>query len=176
MTCIEAVIFSFIFHWSFSSSEYKEGEKLDRFGRGPAQRTRTFKAILNALNLSDIVAGSVLAFQLLFMRVQSKYGGSSVAPQRQKPLVTEDQTHLEPLSRPSYGYDHAAYENDNETYYSQGYAAPPMPPMARDPSPGAPYGRDLRPGMTRSDSFQRKGYSRGDSPEGQPLQQPREGI
>lgn len=182
MTCIEAVIFSFIFHWSFSSSEYKEGEKMDRFGRGPAERIKTFRAVLNALNLSDIVAGSVLAFQLLFMRVESRYGGSTV-PQRQKTLRAEDQTHLEPMSRPLRGYANTAFEDENETYYSHGYSQPPMPPAARDPSPGAPFGRaqtfrgdDLRPGMTRQDSYQRKGYSRGYSPESQPLQEPRQGL
>lgn len=179
MTCIEAVVFSFIFQWSFSSGEYKEGEKMDRFGMGPAQRTKTWRAILDALNLADIVAGSVLAFQLLFMRVQSKYGGS-IVPQRQKTLRAEDQMHLEPMSRPYGEYDNT-YEN--ETYYSQGYSPPPMPPAARDPSPGAPYGRtqtlrgdDMRPGMPRQDSYQRKAYARGESPESQPLQEPRQGI
>ena len=182
MTCIEAVIFSFIFHWSFSSNEYKEGQRIDRFGLGHAQRTTTFKAILDALNMADIISGSVLAFQLLFVRVQSRYGGHS-GPQRQKTLRVEDQMHLEPLSdRGNMRPHHESFgSNYSETEYVGGYSPPPMPPTARDPSPGAPYGRaqtfrgdGLRPDLARSDSYSRKGYSRGHSPEGQPLQQARE--
>ena len=97
MTCVEALIFSLIFQWAFSSSEYKEGEKLDRLGMGPARRTSTFKAIFDALNLSDIVNGTVVAFELLFVRVKSRYGASKV-PQRQRTLGVEDQVHLEPLA------------------------------------------------------------------------------
>ena len=179
MTCVEAVIFSFIFHWAYSSNEYKEGQKLDRFGHGAAQRTKSMRAILDALNLSDIVAGSVLAFQLLFMRVQSRYGGSRVAPERQKTLRAEDQMHMEPLSHPPQGYDSGAPYNENETYYSQGYAAPPMPPVARDRSPGRAQtfrADNIRPGMERQDSYSRRGYARSYSPEGEPLQEPRSGF
>ena len=175
-------MFSLIFHWSFSSTEFKEGEKLDRLGMAPAQRTKTFKAIFDALNLSDIVAGTVLAMQLLFMRVQSRYGGSG-PPTRQKTLRVEDQMHLEPLTdrRNFRGSDYGVpHEFDQETEYAAGYNPPPMPPVARDPSPGAPHGRaqtfradDLRPDLGRRDSYSRRGYARGDSPENQPLQQTR---
>ena len=107
MTCMEAVLFALIFTWSFSSSEYKDGRQFDRTG-GLAQRTSTLKAILSALNMSDIVAGSVLAFQLIFMRVRSRYGGRPRGPTRQKTLRAEDQLHLEPLSgrmqQTAYGY------------------------------------------------------------------------
>ena len=160
MTCIESVIFSLIFHWSYSPSEYKEGQKIDRYGVGPAPRTRTFKAIFDALNLSDIVSGTILAFQLLFVRVQSRYLGRSDGPQRQRTLRVEDQVHLEPLSDRNNvrGYDDQVTETEYEgqTQYYPGYAAPPMPQAARDPSPGA------------------RGHSRGISEERMPLQQPRE--
>ena len=182
MSCIEAVIFSLIFQWSFSSSEYKEGQKLDRLGSGPAQRTKTFRAIFDALNLSDIVAGTILAFQLLFMRVQSRYGGRG-PPQRQRTLRVEDQVHLEPLTdrRNVRAHDpDMPVEMESETQYAEGYSPPPLPPTARDPSPGAPHGKaqtwradGLRPELGRQDSYSRRGYARGNSPESQPLQQPR---
>ena len=118
----------------------------------PAQRTKTFKAIFDAPNLSDIVAGTVVAFQLLFMRVQSKYGAVQ-GPQRQRTLMAEDQVHLEPLTdrRNIRGYD---YDMPHDLYQSQSqygaeYNSPPMPPPVRE------------------------GYSRGDSLETQPLQQTR---
>jgi len=91
MTCIEAVIFSFIFFYSFSPSLYTEGEKLNRLGTAKATRIGTLKAVLDALNLSDIAAGSVLSFQLLVMRVKSRYGGRSAAP-TQKPFRDDSQT------------------------------------------------------------------------------------
>lgn len=181
MTCIEAVIFSVIFQWSFSSSEFKEGQKLDRLGMAPAQRTKTFKAILDALNLSDIISGTIVAFQLLFMRVQSRYGAAQ-APQRQRTLRAEDQVHLEPLTdrrnNRGYGYDMPQESNQSNSQYSAGYSPPPMPLPAREPSPGAPgktqfKGDGTRPEFGRQDSYTRRGYPRGDSPESQPLQQPR---
>ena len=175
MTCIEAVVFSFIFHWAFSSEEYREGQRTDRLGLGPAQRTTTLRAILDALNVSDIVSGSILAFQLLFTRVQSRYGGSSGSRlPRQRTLRTEDQVHLEPLSNQGPGYENTSTE------YGAGYSPPSEPPMARDPSPGAPFGRaqtfrgdGLRPDFARSDSFQRKGFSRSPSPSGRTAQETR---
>lgn len=152
MTCIEAVIFSLIFQWAFNSSEYKEGEKLDRLGVAPAQRTKTFKAIFVAMNLSDIVSGTIVAFELLFMRVQSRYGAAQ-APQRQKALSVEDQVHLEPLSgqRNIRGYDYG---------------------MPQEPNPSqSQYG--MRPELGREDYYARTSYARGESPENQPLQQTR---
>lgn len=181
MTCIESVIFSGIFHYSFSPSEYKEGSRLDRFGASPAKRTRTFRAILDALNLSDIIAGTLVAFQLLFMRVQSKYGART-APQRQKTMNAEDQVGLEPLSDRSRmrGYSGGSDFNDQytppmegETEYDGGMHAPSLPRSARDPSPA---GRartfradELRPSMGGQE-YQPLTRSRDPSPSGMPPQ------
>jgi hypothetical protein len=170
-----------IFQWSFSSSEFKEGEKLDRLGMAPAQRAKTFKAIFDALNLSDIVAGTIVAFQLLFMRVQSRYGAAQ-GPQRQRTLRAEDQVHLEPLTDRrnirGYDYDMPQESNQSQSQYSAGYSPSPMPPLAREPSPSAPgktqfKGDGTRPEYGRRDSYTKRGYARGDSPESQPLQQTR---
>ena len=92
----------------------------------------------------------------------------------------EDQVHLEPLANRSYdgGYDNSGF--GPETEYAAGYSPPPMPAAARDPSPAASHGRaqtfmadELRPDLGRQDSYSRRVYARGDSPEGQPLQQTR---
>ena len=128
MTCLETVIFSLIFHWSYSAGEYKEDGRLNRYGTGPVTRVKTMEAILNALNVSDIISGSVLAFKLLFMKVQSRYGGSA-------PLRSYDnqQVHLEPMSDRTHirGYAQAQQED-----YDTEYQPPPYPPAARAPSPG----------------------------------------
>ena len=185
MTCIEAVAFSLIFQWAYSSSEYKEGQKQDRLGMGPAQRKSTFRAIFDALNLSDIVAGTFLALQLLFMRVSSRYGGRNP---RQAGFSRDDQVHLEPLQarRNVRGYDGGIpqSEMEYEQSYPTGYHPPPMPPPARDPSPGAAYGRaqmsedaGLRPEYAEREALYGEGkYSRGNSPERVPLQQPRDMV
>lgn len=158
---------------------------MNRLGSGPAQRTKTFKAVVDALNVSDIVAGGVLAFQLFFTRVQSRYGGSSGGQQqRLQRLGSDDQVHLEPLTgRQNFRGGQDAYmppddtEYESQTQYPQGYAPPPMPKAARDPSPGANYGRNqtlradgLRP---EYEPYGQGGYGRSASPEGQPLTQSR---
>lgn len=174
MTCIESVIFSLIFHWSFSSSEYQEGSRLDRFGTGPAARTKSIKAIGDALNLSDIVSGTIVAFQLLFTRVQSRYGAKA-PPQRTRTLRMEDQVHLEPLSHQSGSPAYA------EMAHAAGMTVPPAPMAARDPSPGGPmkartFRADeiLRPSLGRTNSYQRMGYSRNSSPGDEQAQRPRQ--
>ena len=156
MTCIEAVIFSLIFQWSFSSGEFKEGKRLDRLGMQPAQRTKTLKAIFDALNLSDIVNGTIVAFELFFGRVKSRYGAARM-PQRQQAPRGEDEVHLEPLAgRPNvrgYEYDMPQAPGQSQGQYEGGYGSPPMPKMER------------------RDSYPRRGYGNGgDSPENQPLQ------
>jgi len=158
MTCIEAVIFSLIFQWSFSSTEYQENRRMDRFGTGPASRIHTLRAVLDALNLSDIIAGTFVAFQLLLTRVQSRNGARSM-PQRQKITRMEDQVGMEPLSDRSRmrGYSGGSdfntdYSPHSETEYDgAGMHVPAMPRSARDSSPA---GRartfradDLRPQM-----------------------------
>ena len=170
MTCIEAIIFSLIFQWSFSVGEYKKRQ--DRYGTGPATRTKTFKAILDALNLSDIVIGTVVAFQLIFMRVQTRYGAARPSQQGQYKSMDESETHLEPLSdrQRMRGYSNASdqYSPPLETSYEASMGAPPMPEAARDPSP-AGHARTFR-----ADNL-RPGYEplRAPSPSGVPPQEPR---
>ncbi len=168
LTCIESVFFSLIMHWSYSSKEYHEGSKMDRFGMAPNQRTPTSRAIFSALNLSDIVAGTMTAMKLLLLQIVSRVSGTG---QRQSSM------HLEPLTRRRGMRDETGRQSpdDFETGYTAGYHAPPAPPMARDPSPGRMMGRqqyygadELRPEYSRSYNSR----SSGDE-EGLPLQQSR---
>lgn len=157
MTCIEAVFFSILMHWSFSSSNYKEGAKMDRLNFGPAQRISTFRAVLNALNPSDIVAGTVIAMRMLFVKVASRYG-SSRGSSGGKPAGT----HLEPLAARRQGMrgstDGSPERDEYETQYAAGYHAPPMPPHAvRDPSPMGRQGRDQ---MWRTDGLRPQYHGR----------------
>ncbi|KAI9661225.1 MAG: hypothetical protein M1821_009552 [Bathelium mastoideum] len=188
MTCIEAVIFSLIFHWSYSAGEYKESRRHDRLG-GYAHRISTFRAVLDAINLSDIVAGTFIAIQLLFMRVKSRYG-SSAPPSRQKTMqLEENEMHLEPLSNQGQGgysdmshnessYDAPPYLSPNSNDAIQ---IPSAPNTARDPSPGArtqTFRADyIRPQLTPEDStsYDRLPYPREPSPtDGEPIQRQRE--
>lgn len=178
MTCIEAVIFSLIFQWSFSSSEYAESRRMDRLGAGPATRISTLRAVLDALNPADIIAGTLVAFQLLFMRVQSRYGARA-PPQRQKMMGMEDQVGMEPLSDRSRmrGYSGGS-ELDaeyNPHAYDDGMHAPSMPGGVRDPSPGRARtfrADSLRP-QTGGHEYEPLTRSRERSPSGEPPQYPR---
>lgn len=179
MTCVESVIFSLIFQWSFSSKEFAEGQRMDRLGMGPARRTSTFKAILDALNMSDIVSGTFTAIQLLFTRVSSKYGARS-GPQREK--MMEGGVGMEPLSHRNRmrGYSGGSEFDDQyspplETEYDGGSHGPAMPLSARDPSP-AGRARTYRADDLRPQEYQPLTRSREPSPSGMGQQYPRQMV
>ncbi|KAF2766076.1 hypothetical protein EJ03DRAFT_338636 [Teratosphaeria nubilosa] len=77
LTILESVFFSLLMQWSFSAKEYKEGVRMDRYGMAPAVRTKTWRALLDAFNLIDIILGTITAFGLLFGSVQSRYSARS---------------------------------------------------------------------------------------------------
>ncbi|KAK4561800.1 hypothetical protein LTR86_004479 [Recurvomyces mirabilis] len=177
LTCLETAIFSFIFMWAYSSKEYSEGRRMDRFGQAPATRTKTFKAIFDALNLSDIVAGTVIAIGSLVMRVQSRYGGSST-PQREK--LMQDGVGMEPLSSRNRmrGYSGGSDFDDQYTppldtqYDGRTTYAPAMPQATRDPSP-PDRTRTFRADGLRPQEYQPLTRSRDPSPSGGAEQYPR---
>ncbi|TKA71383.1 hypothetical protein B0A55_04027 [Friedmanniomyces simplex] len=175
LTSIESVIFSLIFHWSFSSGEYHEGHRLNQLG-GVALRTSTFKAVLDALNPSDIIIGTTTAIGLLFMRVQSRYGARS-APQREK--LMDDGVGMEPLSYRNNrmrGYSGGSEFNEQspplEGQSDGGHYEPAMPRLARDPSPAGRARGQLRPSMGGQE-YQPLTRSRDPSPSGMGAQYPR---
>jgi hypothetical protein len=186
MTCIEAVIFSLIFHWAYSPGEYKEGQRMDRYGVAPVKRTKTWRAILDALNLADLIAGTLVAMKYLPVAIsQSKFlkgrgGGSN---QR----MTQGQMGMEPLSHGNNrmrGYsggsefDDTSYSPPMESseYGGAGMHPPAMPRSAREPSPA---GRartwradQLRPQMVGGTEYEPLTRSRDPSPNGLPPQHP----
>jgi hypothetical protein len=126
-------------HWSFSSTLYKEGERVDRLGMGPAHRTKTWKAVLDALNPSDIIAGTVIAMGSFLGRTMSRYGKKG-QPQREK--LTDDNVGLEPLNNRQRmrGYSGGSEFDEREslsreTSYEGSKYTPAMPAAARDTSP-----------------------------------------
>ncbi|KAK0877209.1 hypothetical protein LTR87_008933 [Friedmanniomyces endolithicus] len=184
LTCVEAVVFSLIFHWAYSSKEYQDGHRLNRLG-GVAQRTSTLKAILDALNPSDIIVGTTTAIGLLFTRVQSRYGARS-APQREK-LMGDGNVGMEPLSyrignsnnsHRMRGYSGGSDPNEQqspplEEQYEGGLYEPAMPRSAQDPSAKGRARSQLRPAMGGGQEYQPLTRSRDPSPSGADAQYPR---
>lgn len=76
LTAVEAMIFSFAFHFAFRSREYHTDNRPER------HRLPTWRAIFDALNLTDIVHGVTLAFHLLVTN-SSPNGFDGPTPKRQ---------------------------------------------------------------------------------------------
>lgn len=132
LTAIEATIFSFSFHWAFRSHLYHEDYVPGH------QRMPIWRAIFDAMNLSDIVRATIRAFGLL---INSNSGaiqlGSSKfnTPSRQRTLQL-DNMGREPLTQQHYG--HGYNDPDIDTRYEP----PSYPPLSSLPaqrySSGAP--------------------------------------
>ncbi|KAK3067571.1 hypothetical protein LTR53_015492 [Teratosphaeriaceae sp. CCFEE 6253] len=132
LTCVESVVFSLVFHWTYSAKEYHEGQRLDRFG-SPVKCTGTARAILDALNLSDVIAGTILAFQLLFLRLSSRYGSSSG---QQRVKGGADDVGMEPLAHPHRGRGYTGQSEVDEdpplgSEHESGAYDPAFPQPAR---------------------------------------------
>ncbi|KAK5118293.1 hypothetical protein LTR62_002806 [Meristemomyces frigidus] len=178
LTCMETAIFSLIFMWAYRAKEYAEGRRLDRYGQAPATRTKTFKAIFDALNLHDILASTANAFKLLFTRVRSRYG-SRTTSQREK--LMQDGVGMEPLPQRNgtRGYNGESEFNDDQysppasEYDNRGTSyAPAMPLSARDTSPPGRT-RNLRADGLGPHEYQPLTRSRNPSPSGGREQYPR---
>ena len=113
----------------------------------------TFKAIMNALNLSDVIAGSIEAFQMVFQRGAAAYSQRRNGPARQKTGdLNIDTMHLEPLSQSgrdrawsqgSHTGNDGAYEPQYQQPQYQAPAGPPggyMEKAHRPPPPNGPPG------------------------------------
>ncbi|KAF2488685.1 hypothetical protein BU16DRAFT_497207 [Lophium mytilinum] len=152
LTCLEATIFSFLFHFGFRSRVYHTDTRPD------AYRMPTWRAILDAMNLSDIIRGSIHATVLLTQKRSPTGHGFGQGPKRQRthemddmarePLKTEESRSTSPpapdayaelATRPqSYGETHAY--GDLAEQQSLGYddyrAGGAEGRLSRDPSPG----------------------------------------
>jgi len=127
LTAIEATFVSFIFHWAFSSRLYHEDNN-------PGQRRMPIgRAILDSLNLSDIVRATITAFRLMMSSDSGaiQFGSKSHTPSRQRTLQL-DNMGREPLNQPQYGHGYSNSEADTR------YEPPSYPPSTRRYSSGAP--------------------------------------
>lgn len=136
----------------------------------PAARTKTWRAILDALNPMDIIAGTLVAIRLLFGQVQSRYGSSSGGgagmPQRMKdgygvavgmePLSSDRRSRMRGYSGNS-DFDAEYTPPLDTTGYEEGMYPPPMQRMARDPSPSGQAGRWRSDGMRPQQQYTEAG-------------------
>lgn len=147
-------------HWSFSSTAYREGARQNRYHTAPAQRRGTLLAIRDALDVSDIVAGTVVAMAALLRKLVSRVAGTT--DERTTPDLAR-------LSRSAPGHGGGRSMRDGrvspspngdgcETSYTAGYHAPPVPrsAMARDPSP-AGMGGGMRSSRAEEGRFEQSG-------------------
>jgi hypothetical protein len=127
LTAIEATIVSFSFHFAFRSRLYHE-----EFTPGQ-RRMSTWRAIFDAMNLSDVVRATIRAFGLLFTSGSGavQFGGSKKnAPTRQRTMQL-DNMGREPLTQQHSSYGHGYNSSmDVDTHYQ----APGYPPSAGAPS------------------------------------------
>lgn len=99
LTALEAMIFCFGFHFAYRSREYHEEE------RAGLKRMSVWKAVLDALNLSDIVFGVVTAIKILVLKSSDRgrgfnfnwQGGNFGGPKRQRTKELNDMA-FEPLA------------------------------------------------------------------------------
>jgi hypothetical protein len=122
LTAIEATIFSFTFHWAFRSRLYHEDY------RPGEPRMSTFRAIFDALNLSDIVRATIRAFGLLFVSGSGavQLGGSGFKSRGRQRTTQLDNMGREPLTQQRSAYDHGYTPSDGSIRYE----APGYPPPA----------------------------------------------
>ena len=124
LTAIEATIFSFSFHWAFRSRLYHEDY------RPGDRRMSTWRAIFDAMDLSDIARATIRAFGLLFSPESGaiQLGSSRFKSPRRERTVQLDNMGREPLTQQSYGHGYTT--SDVDTHYE----APGYPPPASSPS------------------------------------------
>lgn len=90
LTSIEAMTFYFAFHFAFRSREYHTDNRPETYW------LPTWRAIFDALNLTDIVHGVILAFHLLVAN-SSPNGFDGPTPKRQRTSELDDMSR-EPLT------------------------------------------------------------------------------
>jgi hypothetical protein len=116
LTAIEAMLFSFAFHFAFRSRIYHEDELRGHGsfgvmggskGEGP-RRMKTWRAIFDAMNLTDIVHGIITGFWLLIKKSSPNghgirdFGLGNPTPKRQRTQELNNMA-LEPFSQQQQG-------------------------------------------------------------------------
>lgn len=134
LTAIEATIVSITFHWAFSSHLYHE----DSF---PGQRRMSvWRALFDAMNLSDVVRSTFRACGLL---LNSNSGALKLRSSQSRTASRQhraqlDNMGLEPLTQQHYGHSYNTPEVDGD-YQPPGYLPSSSLPTRRYSS-GAPPG------------------------------------
>lgn len=78
LTCLEAVVFSLVFHWAYSAAEFKH--RVDRYmPNQQAPRLGTWRAVRDALDLSDIANAVWVALGFAWRGLVGWWNGSSAS-------------------------------------------------------------------------------------------------
>lgn len=76
LTCLEAIVFSLLFHWAYSATEFKT--RTDRYLQDQrAPRISTWRAIRDAIDLSDIANAIYVALGFAWTGLVRWWNGSS---------------------------------------------------------------------------------------------------
>lgn len=201
MTALEAMLFSFAYHYAWRSREYDVSE-LAAAGQ-QVTRMSTGRAILDAINLMDIVKATIWAIRLLLNSdlrnghvwtgtvEATKMGDSGAPPKRQKTWELQNRAYepyshsaTQPLRKPSPTGD---YEEE-ELGVVRPPAGPP-PSYHHPPSPYAEGGREAdltEPAPLLTHDYNAHGYpggyaevggrSRDPSPSGAGTTRPRDMV
>jgi hypothetical protein len=118
LTCVESFIFSILFIWSFNSNEYHPDNV-----RTGGHKMSTWRAILDAMNLSDIVKGIILMFRLgISVGPGTPKFVSKLTQKSKAQKYDDDMVHLEPYSggRSERRSNESFISQDSQKPYSEG--------------------------------------------------------
>ncbi|KAI0431894.1 organic solute transporter Ostalpha-domain-containing protein [Xylaria sp. FL1042] len=186
LVCIEQCAVSIWFHWTFSAKEYRQIQL-----ETAAEKTSVPRAVLDALNCTDLFAGAIYAVRLLVAGVGPKGNGSwKRSAKAYEPMKAPSNVRLHGVT--SYQgssssemddlefgnkYNQRSYETDlrpdDAEYLSapaHGYNPSAYPSSDRSRSP-SPYG-DARNPHGGASSYESHSYQGWAELEDQPLQVP----
>ena len=109
LICFEQAIVAVVYHWSFSTKEYRALSKVS------SDRPNIFKAAVNAMNPSDLFMGFVYAVKLLLSGVGPRGNGSWRKDGGYGKIIAEGDVQMQtatmqygngPAYDSTYGYDY----------------------------------------------------------------------
>lgn len=137
LTCLETLIFSLIFHWAYGAGEYQQ--RSHRYLEDQnAPRLGTWRAIRDAVDLSDIVNAVWIALKFGWRSLKNWWNGSS---QRRGPigkaidLVADAAAKRKNASNGDDFETRRAEQGVSPFDDSMAVAGPAVPHPARDPAP-----------------------------------------
>jgi hypothetical protein len=164
LTCLESIAFSLIFHWAYSATEFKD--RADRYLQDqPAPRMGTWRAIRDAIDLSDIANAVWMALGYGWHGLVRWWKGSSADKVANTGPVGHVIAMVASAAKKRRGLSNEGRDNQGASPFDDSMAA--VAPTMPDPA------RDLVPGRTRTfnghDDFGRPAVFGGQRTEYEPL-------